>query len=163
MALKLLRRMWPLLGALGGTLALYWVLRDIELDRLLRVVSGPCYFPLLLLLEFILLEQVLRAAKWRQLLFSLRFIRVRRLPGAIMIGHLTTLLAPLGVSPLVRGWLIARLEYLRVSTNLSTIGFDRIVDGLVFLAFAAFVNVFFALRRRRKWSATASYEALSAA
>ncbi len=50
MALKLLRRIWPLLGALGGTLALYWVLRDIELDRLLRVVSGPCYYPLLLLL-----------------------------------------------------------------------------------------------------------------
>ena len=118
---------------------------------------------MLLLPVLILVEQVLRAVKWRQLLFSFRSIRVRRLSGAIMIGHLTTLLAPLGVSPLVRGWLIARLEYLRVSTNLAAIALDRIIDGLVFLAFAAFVIVFFALRRRRKWSATASYEALSAA
>lgn len=143
MALKLLRRIWPLLGALGGMLALYWVLRDIELDQLLRVVSGANYFPLLLLLVFILLEQVLRAVKWRQLLFSFRPIGVWRLFGAIMVGQLTTLLAPLGVSPLVRGWLIARLENLRLSTILATIALDRIVDGLVFLAFAAFVIVFF--------------------
>ncbi|MCH8926755.1 MAG: flippase-like domain-containing protein, partial [Proteobacteria bacterium] len=39
------------------------------------------------------------------------------------------------ISPLVRSWLVARLEALKMSTVLATAAIDRLVDGMVFVAF----------------------------
>ncbi|MCZ6629470.1 MAG: lysylphosphatidylglycerol synthase transmembrane domain-containing protein [SAR324 cluster bacterium] len=141
--MKLPRRLWLWLGAIGGLLALYWVLRDFDLKQFLNVLSGANYFPLLLLPLFIALEQVFRAIKWRQFLFRFRPIGVWRLFGAIMIGYFSNFFAPFGVSPLVRGWLIARLANLRLSTVLATVVLDRLTDGLVFLVFTGIVIAFF--------------------
>ncbi|MFV2093778.1 MAG: lysylphosphatidylglycerol synthase domain-containing protein, partial [Hyphomicrobiales bacterium] len=43
--------------------------------------------------------------------------------------------APVRVSPLVRAWLVARLEDLPIGTVLASIALDRIVDGFVFIVF----------------------------
>ena len=164
MFVKLSRWVWLTLGAIGGLLALFWVLRDFDLDRFQTVLSGANYFPLLLLSAFIVLEQIFRAIKWRQLLYAHRPIGLWRLFGAIMIGYFSNLLVPLGVSPLVRGWLIARLEALRVSTVLATIALDRIIDGVVFLIFAGIVILGFhfpdaegTVRAGISWGALASF------
>ncbi len=52
-----------------------------------------------------------------------------------MAGYLANLLVPLGISQLVRSWLVARLEAIKMSTVLATAAIDRLVDGMVFVAF----------------------------
>ncbi len=106
---------------------------------------GAADYRLLLPLPFLVaLEQLVRAFKWRQLLHAVRPIGVWRLFGAIMVGYLSNYAVPVRVSPLVRAWLVARLEALRMSTVLASIALDRIIDGFVFVAFTVAALAFVA-------------------
>lgn len=102
-------RVLPWLGLPMGAAALYWVLRGLDPARLAAVISTASIFPLLLLPLSVLLEQWLRAVKWRLLLAPAKRVGTLRLFGAIMAGYFSNILAPLGISPFVRGWLIARI------------------------------------------------------
>jgi hypothetical protein len=62
-----------------------------------------------------------------------------RLFGAIMAGYLGNILIPFGVSPLLRSWLVARLEQLKMSAVLATVAIDRLIDGVVFAILVAVV------------------------
>lgn len=130
-------RWWSIGGAVVGVLALGWVLGRADYARLSEVVAGADGGFLLLLSLAIAGEQLVRAWKWRQLLIVIRPINTLRLFGAIMAGYLANFLVPLGVSPLVRSWLVARLEALSVSAVLATVAIDRLVDGVVFTGFVA--------------------------
>ncbi len=130
-------RWWSIGGAVVGVLALGWVLGRADYARLSEVVAGADGGFLLLLSLAIAGEQLVRAWKWRQLLIVIRPIHTLRLFGAIMAGYLANFLVPLGVSPLVRSWLVARLEALSVSAVLATVAIDRLVDGVVFTGFVA--------------------------
>lgn len=87
----------------------------------------------------ITLEQVVRALKWRQILSPLHDVRTSSLFGATMAGYLANLLLPLGLSPFVRSWLVARAHRLALSSVLATVAIDRLVDGLVFAAIVVLV------------------------
>ena len=80
----------------------------------------------------ILLEQLIQGWKWRQLLYDLKPIASTRLTGAFLAGYCANCFVPLGVSPLVRSWLVARLESLKMSSILVTTMISRFVDGVVF-------------------------------
>lgn len=80
----------------------------------------------------ITLEQVVRAWKWRQILTPLHKVRTLHLFGATMAGYLANLVAPIGLSPFVRSWLVARREDLSMSSVLATVAIDRMIDGLIF-------------------------------
>ena len=86
-----------------------------------------------------------------------------------MVGYLSNHVAPVRVSPLVRAWLIARLEALRVGTVLASIALDRIVDGFVFvgftvaaLAFVGFPDEAGTVRDGLVWGAAGSLAVFSA-
>ena len=87
----------------------------------------------------ILLEQFINGWKWRQLLYDLKPISSFRLTGAMLAGYGANVLVPLGISPLVRSWLIARLENLKVTTVLMTTAIARFIDGVVFALLAGIV------------------------
>ncbi len=129
------RRAWTLFGFLVGIIALAWVLKGFDIDRFGRILEKADYRYLLPIPFLIVAEQLMRALKWRQFLFPLRPVGVWRLFGAVMAGYLVNHIVPVRVSPLVRGWLVARLENLRMGTVLATITLDRIVDGFVFIGF----------------------------
>jgi uncharacterized membrane protein YbhN (UPF0104 family) len=59
-----------------------------------------------------------------------------------MAGYFANLLVPLGISPFVRSWLVARLEALKMSAVLATAAIDRLVDGLIFTGFVAVALAF---------------------
>ena len=105
------------------------------------VTQADIGFVLLLPLA-IAAEQLVRGWKWRQLLYVLRPISTLRLFGAIMAGYFANFLIPLGISPLVRSWLVARLEALKMSTVFATAAIDRFIDGVVFTGFVAVVLAF---------------------
>lgn len=124
-----------LVPALGATLAigvLFWLYRDLDFDRFIAALASADPWWLLALAGTILAEQLLRGWKWRQILHDLKPISSWRLFGAILAGYGVGILVPLGVSPLVRSWLIARLENLRLASVLVTAAIERFVDGVVF-------------------------------
>ncbi|MBI3452485.1 MAG: flippase-like domain-containing protein [Rhodospirillales bacterium] len=92
---------------------------------------------LVLIPVVISLEQLVRAWKWRQILYSLRPVGTFRLFGAIMAGYLGNLLIPFGVSPILRSWLVARLEGMKMTAVLATVAIDRLIDGVAFVAISA--------------------------
>lgn len=135
----LIRRILPAIGFAFAVVALFWLYRDLDLERFLSAVAaaGPVW--LFVLAGTILLEQLTRAWKWRQILFDLKPISSVRLFGSILAGYGVAILIPLGISPLVRSWLIARLEGLRLAGVLMTSAIERFLDGIVFALIAALV------------------------
>ncbi len=134
------RGRWTLwIGGAVGVATLVWLLRNLDGESLIEVVRSADIRPLFLIPLAVIAEQLLRAVKWRRLLTPLRSVRLARLFGAIMAGYLANLVVPVGVSPLVRAWLIARLEKLRVGTVLGTVAVDRLIDGVIFLCLAGAV------------------------
>jgi len=111
----------------------------IDYGRLREVLAAADLKILLMLPIAVALEQAVRAWKWRQILHPLRVVPTLRLFGAIMAGYLGNLLVPLGLSPILRSWLIARLEALTFSAVLASVAIDRLVDGIVFAGFVAVV------------------------
>lgn len=134
------RDRWPIwAGGVLGVAILAWLLRDVDVPRLVEIVREADVRPLVLLPLAIAAEQLVRAVKWRLLLAPLCSVRIGRLFSAIMVGYLANVVTPVRVSPLVRAWLVARSAGQKVSTVLATVVVDRLIDGWVYLGFAAAV------------------------
>ena len=130
--------LWWRLG--GGAIALLgfaWVISRLDHEGLWRVITGARPAFLLLVILAIGFEQWVRAWKWRQILYDLRPLGTWRLFGVIMAGYFVNTLIPLGISPLVRAWLLAKLEALKTGALLATVVIDRLVDGLAFAVIVA--------------------------
>ena len=128
---------WSAGAGLVGITVLAWVLWRIDFERLGALVAeADAGYPLLVPLV-IALEQLVRAWKWRQLLYAIRSIGTLRLFGAIMAGYLASLLITLGGGPLGLSGLVARMANLTVSAVLATTAIDRLVDGVIFSGFVA--------------------------
>ncbi len=134
--------LWLTAGTLVGALAVFWLLWRVDFSRLQETIgrADPGYIALVFIA--VTLEQLVRGWKWRQLLYDLRPIATFRLFGAVMTGYFANLLAPVGVSPFVRSWMVARLESLKMSTVLATAAIERFVDGVVFSGFVAIALAF---------------------
>ncbi len=136
-------------GAFVGIVAIGWVLWRLDYDRLGQVISEANLGFLLLVPLSITAEQLISGWKWRQLLYAIRPVGTFRLFGAIMAGYFVNTVVPLGISPLVRSWLVARLESLKMSTVLATTAISRLVDGVVFTGFVAVALIFTAFPEGR--------------
>ncbi len=127
-----MRWLIPALGAALAIGALFWLYRGLDFDRFVTALATAEPWWLLALAGTILAEQLLRGWKWRQILYDLKPISSWRLFGAILAGYGVGTLIPLGISPIVRSWLIARLENLRLASVLVTAAIERFIDGVVF-------------------------------
>lgn len=128
-----------------GLAALAWIFARLDYGHLGALLADADLRYLALVPLAIITEQLVGAWKWRQILHPLRSIATPRLFGAIMAGYLANLLVPLGLSPLVRSWLVARLEGLTMSAVLASVAIDRLIDGIVFAALVLFVVLFAAV------------------
>ncbi|MBL4615987.1 MAG: flippase-like domain-containing protein [Magnetovibrio sp.] len=129
----------PIVGTAAMIAVLFWIYRDLDVGSFGAALKHANPFWLSLLAFTILLEQYLRGWKWRQILYDLKPISSFRLCGAIFAGYGAAILVPLGISPLVRAYLIARLENLRMASVLTTSAIERFIDGVVFALIAALV------------------------
>lgn len=126
------RRWLPWIGALIGIATLAWVLRRFDFDRFVSTMAGADWRFIAVMLLTITGEQLVRAWKWRQLLYPMRRVGTLRLFGAIMAGYLLAFLVPFGLGSVARSWLVARRESLGMSAVLATVALDRLTDGVVF-------------------------------
>lgn len=134
-------RRW-LLPVLGAALAL-WLISllygSLDFGRFLEGLRTANPFWVVVLATTILLEQLLGGWKWRQILYDVKPVGTIRLTGALLAGYGANVLVPLGISPLVRAWLVARVDRLKMATVLSTTIIARFLDGVVFALFAGVV------------------------
>ena len=126
------RRWLPWLGALIGVAALAWVLRGFDLNRFRAVVTSADLRFVLLVPIVVVVEQIVRGWKWRQLLWPLWSIGSIYLFSAVMAGYLLAIVVPFGFGTVARSWLVAQREDLRFATVLATVALDRLTDGIVF-------------------------------
>ena len=138
---RLIRWILPIIGAGAALVVLFWLYGDLDVTQFVSAISTSDVAWLGVLVTTILLEQLVRSWKWRQILFDLKPVATPRLFGAVLAGYGIAAIIPLGISPLVRSWLVARLERLRMSAVLVTAAIERFLDGVVFALFAAFVAV----------------------
>lgn len=133
------RRVLPLFGAAVALSVIFLLYGDLDVGRFVLELkaAGPGW--IIALGAAILLEQLIQGWKWRQLLFDLRPVSSWRLTGAFLAGYGANFLVPLGVSPVVRSWIIARIEGLHIATVLITTVISRFIDGIVFALLAAIV------------------------
>ena len=129
----------PIIGGAIALAAVFYIYRGFEFDRFLAALQTTNLWWVAMLATTILLEQFINGWKWRQLLYDLKPISSFRLTGAMLAGYGANVLVPLGISPLVRSWLIARLENLKVTTVLMTTAIARFIDGVVFALLAGIV------------------------
>ena len=135
------RWVMPVVGA-GVALALIFLMyRDLDFGRFVSEVAKAKPSWIILLGATILLEHCVQGWKWRQLLFELKPISSLHLTGAFLAGYAANFLVPLGISPLVRSWLVARMNGLKMVTVLVTTVISRFIDGIVFAILACLVAV----------------------
>ena len=105
-----------IVSALAGVVALalvFYVYRGLDFALFWQGLRSAKPGWVAVLAATILLEQYLSGWKWRQILFDLKPISSLRLTGAMLAGYGANALVPLGISPLVRSWIVARLEGLK--------------------------------------------------
>ena len=128
------------LGAAG--LAIFaWVLSRIDYVAFLNALANANGGLVALVPAGILVEQWLRAAKWRLLLLELGAARLARVFAASLASFLASHIVPVAGPPIVRSWLVSRSEGLPFPSVITTIAVDRLVDGAAFVAVAVAVIV----------------------
>jgi hypothetical protein len=120
---------------------IFWLYRDLDFGRFLTGLREAHVGWIGMLASTILLEQLVNGWKWRQILHDVKPVRTLRLTGALLAGYGANVVVPLGISPLVRSWLIARMENLKMGTVLTTTIIARFIDGVIFALFAGLVAI----------------------
>ncbi len=131
----------PILGGVVAVAAIFYLYRGLDFALFMDGVRNANLWWVGVLAAAILFEQYISGWKWRQILYDLKPISSVRLTGALLAGYGANVLVPLGISPLVRSWLVARLEGLKMATVLTTTIISRFIDGVVFALFAGVVAI----------------------
>ena len=141
--LKRIAKRWilPITGSAAAMATIFYLYRGLDFGRFIGGLQDANRWWIAMLAATILLEQLVNGWKWRQVLYDLKPVSSLRLTGAMLAGYGANVLVPLGISPLVRAWLIARLEALQMGTVLTTTIIARFIDGVVFALFAGVVAV----------------------
>jgi uncharacterized membrane protein YbhN (UPF0104 family) len=132
----LLRWCMPLVGAALALVLIFVLYGSLDFGKFLKGLRSANPIWIVILAATILLEQLSNGWKWRQILHDVKPVGTIRLTTALLAGYGANVLVPLGISPLVRAWIIARLEQLKMATVLTTTIISRFIDGVVFALFA---------------------------
>ncbi len=133
------RRHWAtwIVGTLIVAALLAWLLKGFDFARFRTALLATRWSFDVVLLVVILLEQYLRAWKWRQVMWPTGRVPTSQLFGALLASYVPGLVVGMGPGLVVRAWLVARRSGLRTASVLATTVVDRLIDGLAFLVVVA--------------------------
>jgi uncharacterized protein (TIRG00374 family) len=121
-------RLW--IGIAVSVLSLYLAVRGVDLRGLLEALGQVQYVWLLPAVGLLIFAMLARAYRWRLLFYPLAELRIGRLFNLLNIGYLVNSVSPLRLGDVLRAYLCAELERLKVARVLSTVVVERIVDTL---------------------------------
>ncbi len=126
-------------GVLVSAGILYWVLRGTSFPAILAAVRHASLTYFLLSTLFVTLTFPARAFRSRWLLRAATGERPPYVPvwRATAVGFMANNVLPLRAGEVARGYMMARLLRLPLSLTLSTIGVERVFDGIVMMLLLA--------------------------
>lgn len=110
---------------------LFWVLHDIHPEKALRDLRGIRWSWVALGIALNLLSFAVQGERWRQLLASFARVRLPQTVRAIYAGLFANEILPLRSGELVRAFLVSRDTRIGLTHVLTTIGLERLMDGVV--------------------------------
>ena len=126
-----------IVGAAISIVALWLVLRSVDLGRTLEVVRSANPVWILAVAGFLATDVGLRAFRWQRLLAPITHIRYRAMLGYLLVGYLANNLLPARLGELVRSHYLGDREGVSRTTTLGTVVVERVVDLSVVVAIAA--------------------------
>jgi len=123
--------------------SLYYAVKDINFDELLRIIVNANYFWILLSVPVIIMSHWVRAMRWKTMLepaLKKKSSSVWNLFSAVMIGYAANCVLPRG-GEILRPYVYSRREKISFTTTFATIIVERFIDvitlvllfGVVFL------------------------------
>ncbi len=110
---------------------LIWVLHDIHPEKVIHDLRGVRWGWAALGIALDLLSYAVQGERWRQLLSSFARVRLSQTVRAIYAGLFANQVLPLRTGELVRAFLISRDTRIDITPVLTTIGVERLMDGVV--------------------------------
>ncbi len=122
-----------LIGVVVVVAALWYVLSLANIDQMMAIMSHAAALPLLASIPIILASHVMRARRWKTLLTP-RQPNVSMWTGfsAIMIGYAANTIVP-RVGEILRPWVFSRRERIPMSTAVSSVVVERVLDVFTLL------------------------------
>ena len=121
--------------------ALYYTFRHVDAGVMWRSMIGANPVYIFLAVLAVLLTMVLRAYRWKYIIYSSKDVPVSRIYSPLFVGFTGNSL-PLRIGDLIRAYLLSQRERLSFSQSLGTIFLERIMDVLSALILLASVFTF---------------------
>lgn len=113
--------------------ALWFLLRGVDLNEVLRLMGDSQVALLALTVPMIVLSHVIRAIRWRLLLRpAAPHIRTATSFSAVMIGYAVNTIVP-RLGEVVRPWILSRRETLSLPLAMSSVLVERVIDVITLL------------------------------
>ena len=129
-------RVWLGLGV--SLLLLVVLLYSVDFREVMTSLRDANYLYVAPAIAVYFLAVYFRALRWQYLLSVVGEFPAARLYPVVVIGYMVNNLLPARVGEFARAYYLAQREEVSASTGLATIAVERVYDGLVLLAFAAF-------------------------
>ncbi len=140
------------LGIALSALAVFLIVRSIDLTQALHALEGASLLPVLAGILMTVLVYYLRAVRWREILMPQAQPGIRRLFSATMVGFLAINTLPARLGELVRAYVLARTEKIRTATVLGSLAVERIFDLVMLVIFWGLSLVFAPVPAWFRWS-----------
>ena len=129
-------------GILISVVCLYFVFRNIEIDKVLETMRSVNYFYLLLAAVLQVSTIVLRAERWKYLLAPIKKLTFKHLLPATMIGFMANNVLPARAGEFIRAYVIGKKENISKTSSFATIIIERVCDMVTMLSFLVAILFF---------------------
>lgn len=117
------------LGITG--VSLWWTFRDTQWDEMWVSLASANWLILLPYLVLLAVVHLLRTLRWGNLLSPHERVRFSKLNEASSIGFMMLVILPFRLGEFARPFLIAQRSSIRRSVAMTSVVFERIVDGVL--------------------------------
>lgn len=124
-------------GIAISAVALYLVVRSVDLGATWNAVRSAQPGWLLLLAAFVVIDLLVRGLRWQVLLAPVGHVSYRASIGALLVGYLANNVLPARLGEIVRSHEMGERSRLSKSTILGTIVVERVIDTIVVVLIAS--------------------------
>ena len=124
-------------GAAISVIAIWLLLRSVDLDRTATELSRADPGWIVVALGFLLVDLLLRGARWQRLLRPVATVRYLAVLAYLFVGYLANNVLPARLGELVRSHYLGDREGISRATALGTVVVERAIDLAVVVAIAS--------------------------
>lgn len=135
-----------LIGAAISVVALWLVLRSVDLGRTVDILRAADFRWIGLMTVFLVVDLLVRALRWQRLVAPIGHIRYASMLEYLLIGYLANNVLPARLGELVRSHYLGDREGLSRTTTLGTVVVERVVDFVVVVAIASAAIIVLSVR-----------------